>query len=344
MANRAPAFQFYPDKALAGTIHLGDKAFKAYWRLIWFMWLHSEQYCDIVNDRKAIMAGTGLSSRQYQKVWVEELMNPAHPMFRVEGNRIICNGLRKEALKQADIRKKRQKAALAKQMHMQMHCTRGGTLTPSPSPSTLKDTPLPPKGGGAGEEAIEDLPIPPSNSSAAISTANALAFDFVRQKKPSGGGRKAVADKVLVCFDLGYTEDEVVAAMESAPMHVKLWEVFDPLVDARREKPKAKAPKSKTPKPSPDKKAYTAALEAVYRDGVKHLESLENPGDIRPVHVDLRHMRLVKQDGTDIPVQGFATRWKATRANPAPRASPGEDAREAAAQLKKLRDQAKALA
>ncbi len=140
--NRSPAFQFYPDKALAGTLHLSDKAFKAYWRLLWFMWLHSDDYFSIPNQVEAILLGTGLQTRMYQKVWVGEIMNPLRPMFRIEDNRIVCNGLRKEAEKQASISKQRQAAAFAKHLHHQKDAfalRNGCSPSPSPSPSPKKD-------------------------------------------------------------------------------------------------------------------------------------------------------------------------------------------------------------
>ncbi len=110
--NRSPAFQLYPDKAIAGTVHLGPAAFAAYWRIVFWMWLNSDDYCSISNEKNAICAAAQLSLRRYNKVWVQEIMPEWHPMFRVEGNRLVCNGLRKEYAKQSERREKARQAGL----------------------------------------------------------------------------------------------------------------------------------------------------------------------------------------------------------------------------------------
>jgi len=112
--NKPPAFQFYPDKWLAGTLHLSPRAYQAYHRVLCWMWLNSEDLCSIPHDETTICRASGLTRRCYQKVWGGEIMNPNCPLLQVEGNRLISNGLRKEAAKQAS---RRARARLGGQAH-----------------------------------------------------------------------------------------------------------------------------------------------------------------------------------------------------------------------------------
>jgi len=143
--NRSPAFQLYPDKALAGTIHLSPEAFTAYWRLIFWMWLHSPDHCSISNEKSAICAASQLNLRSYERIWVREIMAEWHPMFRIEGNLIVCNGLRKEVEKQKRFQERASKGGQAKAKHNLS--TQQAVLdgcTPSPSPSLSLSTLNPP--------------------------------------------------------------------------------------------------------------------------------------------------------------------------------------------------------
>lgn len=142
MNNRSPAHQFYPDKALAGTVHLSDKAFRAYWRVVWFMWLHSDDYCSIPDTKHAHLAASGLSPRMYQKIWSQEIMPEHHPMFKREGNRLICNALRKERDKQEHVSSQRRAAANARHLLCGKAAKSSASApipSPFPSPSPKKE-------------------------------------------------------------------------------------------------------------------------------------------------------------------------------------------------------------
>ena len=99
--DKAPAFQFYPAKFLAGTDHLSLPALGAYIRVLSAMWLHSDDKCSILCATKLLRAVTKLSAHAYRTHWENGVMDPDMPLLRAEGNRLVSNGLRKEALKQA---------------------------------------------------------------------------------------------------------------------------------------------------------------------------------------------------------------------------------------------------
>ena len=181
--NRAPAFQFYPDKALAGTLHLKPIAFRAYWRIVWWMWLHSDDYCSISAEVNAICTASGLSRRQYKNVWECEIMPEHHPMFKVVGNKLVCNGLRKEALKQKRRRRAARKAAFAK--HSQSKRTADAlrsacTPTPSPILSLSKED----KG-----ELNDTTDVPMAMSGAESSELSLLTNQFIKATKWTGQHR-----------------------------------------------------------------------------------------------------------------------------------------------------------
>jgi len=98
--NKAPAFMFYPDKFLAGTGHLSDKAFRVYMECLCWMWLHSPDHCSIKFRPEFIKKQLKLSKYVYANAWCNEIMDPDHPLLRVVEDRLVSNGLRKERAKQ----------------------------------------------------------------------------------------------------------------------------------------------------------------------------------------------------------------------------------------------------
>tara|TARA_Y100000310_G_scaffold68264_1_gene63593 strand:+ start:2814 stop:3716 length:903 start_codon:yes stop_codon:yes gene_type:complete len=157
--NRAPAFQFYPDKYLAGTEHLSDAAERAYMRIMCWMWLHSETQYSMPNNDEFWNLVTKKNGKKLQKVR-QEIMRDGFQLFKVEGDFIVSNGLRKEALKQQDHREKRRSAANARWKQKESKCNASASdlhmqdddplqCSPSVSPSppvsvspTVKDKPI----------------------------------------------------------------------------------------------------------------------------------------------------------------------------------------------------------
>ncbi len=141
--NRAPSFQLYPDKFIAGTLHLGDKAFKSYTRMLCWMWLHGDPPYSILNEHNSICLACGLSKRLYFKVWENEIMNPVQPLLKIEGKYLISNGLRKEYDKQEARRKSAKAGANARWQHKDsIQSAMPNVCTPSttPIPTTITAT------------------------------------------------------------------------------------------------------------------------------------------------------------------------------------------------------------
>lgn len=302
--NRSPAFQFYPDKALAGTIHLSDKAFKAYWRLVWFMWLHSDDFCSISGDRKAIMVGTGLNSRLYQSVWVDEIMNPAHPMFRVENNRIVCNGLRKEAEKQAKTSEVRRQAAFAKHLQAQKDAialqkvvSLTTTTTPTPAvavkekgvqspPASLPEPPEP-DGDCLEEDDPVQKPKPVNLDMTAITMIMGQIKDKSKGEITPAQARQWAVDH-LPFYDSGLLS-KTIAGMTQLN---KPWEIDKIL---------------KAPPANSEAAKHTAASEA-HRDADKRAaRANEPPPPPHPAMVKLREM--VKAGVKELTAVDGGTKW-----------------------------------
>ena len=134
---KPPSYQHYPDKALGGTSHLSDAAFTTYWRLLWWIWLNTNSQFSIKNDENFLKSVTKLSKKKFEKIWYGEIMNPAAPLFRVEGKDLVSNGLRKESDKQKANRVKRQGAANARWNKSKSNANAKQTeCLPSPTPAT----------------------------------------------------------------------------------------------------------------------------------------------------------------------------------------------------------------
>jgi len=156
MKNKSPCFQFYPDKALAGTVHLTEASFKAYWRLIWWMWLHSKNHYSMPDDDYCWSAATGIDLEEYpeklQRVR-DEIMNPNFELLKRKetksGNFLINSGLKKEAEKQKKRRKQKREAAKARWDKELGRCGNDAPASPPngvpqcpPSPSPSPSSPM----------------------------------------------------------------------------------------------------------------------------------------------------------------------------------------------------------
>lgn len=156
--NRSPAFSLYPDKALAGTDHLSPIAFKAYWKALFWMWLHSPDFCSIPNDPDFIRRRLGLTPAQYRKYWEGEIMAEHDPLLKNCGNFLRSHGLEKEKQKQdavsesarssANSRWNRADAMRTHEIRIAEPMRKGCFPTPTPTPSTKKTSSV--LGGGEG--------------------------------------------------------------------------------------------------------------------------------------------------------------------------------------------------
>jgi hypothetical protein len=127
------------------------------------MWLHSADHCSIPNEKNAVCTASGLTPRQYENVWDREIMPDYHPMFKVEDNRLVCNGLRKEAKKQAARSESCRRSALAKRTLSERTATAPqSACSPisSPSPASTPATPKETRKGGKAYEIPPELNDP----------------------------------------------------------------------------------------------------------------------------------------------------------------------------------------
>lgn len=154
MPNKSPAFQFYPDKWLAGTDHLSEKAYKAYHKMCCRIWLHTPTQFSFDDKISVWKFLTGISDDDLIQKIKNEIMNPVSPLFKFfkkKPTKLFSNALKKEKKKQ--LKRRRQTQSAAKAMHakrkqkMQTQCERSANASPpqcppSPSPSpfnNLKD-------------------------------------------------------------------------------------------------------------------------------------------------------------------------------------------------------------
>ncbi len=137
--SKSPAFQFYPDKFLAGTEHLSHIACRSYMRILCYLWLHTKSQFRTTFETKLLRRITKLSQKSFDRVWAE-IQQPGLCLFATRGKNITSNGLRKEAEKQ----KERSEAAKVGANARWDECKRNTnasdlqcslTTTPSPSPS-----------------------------------------------------------------------------------------------------------------------------------------------------------------------------------------------------------------
>lgn len=105
--NKAPAFLLFPSKALAGTDHLSEESFKAYWKVIWWMWDHGQGQCKMPDTDGAWQLATGITTKKKLQRIREEIMQPEFKLFRKNKQKMLySNGLKKAK----DTTKKRSKA------------------------------------------------------------------------------------------------------------------------------------------------------------------------------------------------------------------------------------------
>lgn len=87
-------FPLFPDKAVAGSRHLSGESFKAYWLVLWWMWLNGPDQCTMPDTTASWVMATGLPQAVVRKVRAE-IMSPAFPLLKKQGNMLISGGLQK---------------------------------------------------------------------------------------------------------------------------------------------------------------------------------------------------------------------------------------------------------
>ena len=99
MPDKAPAFQFYPDKWLAGTGHLSPEAYLAYHRLLCWLWLHGKNHCSMKDTTEMWKRATGMNGNSLTSA-KKEIMSPDFSLLRKRGVNVFSKGLQKESEKQ----------------------------------------------------------------------------------------------------------------------------------------------------------------------------------------------------------------------------------------------------
>ncbi len=110
---RSFAFQFEPAKALAGTVHLSAQAFRAYWLVLWWMWMHSKTGYAMIDTDNAWKKATLIRDARVLKQVRDEIMAPEFALLRLVGRNLISEGLKKEVMKQRKWREKSSKGGKA---------------------------------------------------------------------------------------------------------------------------------------------------------------------------------------------------------------------------------------
>ena len=266
MANKAPAFQLYADKALAGTDHLPPVAFKAYWRMVFWMWLHSDDQCSIMNELNAILGSSRLTKRQYKRVWETEIMPAYHPMFKVVGNRLVCSGLRKEVEKQQARRDKAKASANARWNSCERNANASPkqcSLTPSLTPSSATQ----------GRE-----PPPVSRSGTGLESGLKMLVDQFCLKARWPGNQERVYQEfrmLILDFDEG-TLSAKIAEKGIVEQGMKPWEFSDKV----RGKDSAKAAAIRASEEASKREA--ARSDKMFKEA-QELERKRAAGEVKPL-------------------------------------------------------------
>lgn len=103
--NKAPAFQWYPDKALADTRRLSWKTKGIYRELEGVIWMQFQDTCSIPDDNDFIHKELGCTKEE----WLEaktEIMWDHRPLLELKNGRLVSNDLLEKKLKQAAHRQK----------------------------------------------------------------------------------------------------------------------------------------------------------------------------------------------------------------------------------------------
>ena len=146
--NRSPAFQFYPDKWQSHTRRLSDSTYRVYHELLCWMWQHANDHCSIQGSPEAVACAVAMPL-ECVRIALAEIQNPFSPLLKKDGERLVSNGLRKEASKQGERRDKaktsadaRWKDANAMRTHTKQDANASAKQcfpSPSPSPSSKEE-------------------------------------------------------------------------------------------------------------------------------------------------------------------------------------------------------------
>ena len=113
---RFAGFTFFPDKWEADTAHLSDGAYRAYHKILCFMWRKGKDQSSMRNSEEALSVaifGKKTRTSALRKV-MSEIQNEDCPLLKVDGDWLVSGGLRKEYEKAVEANEKASKASGAR--------------------------------------------------------------------------------------------------------------------------------------------------------------------------------------------------------------------------------------
>ena len=224
MAGKAPAYQYYADKFKAATRHLSRPARDIYREILDWMWLESSDFCSILCTEVAVRFAAQCTKREYEKYFLGEIMNPLQSLLKVEGNRYVSNGLRKEAEKHAAAKAKAVTAANARWGRCSEHTpsipqASPKQCTPTPTPSPVKDLKPPPP------PTDEPKPDAPADGDAGAGKLSERVKQIAFAIFGAGIPRHSISDAVKA-----HTEPVVYKAMKEAEGKAKSWKYIEAIL------------------------------------------------------------------------------------------------------------------
>lgn len=154
--SKAPSYQRYPDKWLAGTKRLSWMAKGIYADVLDTIWLHFQETCAFPDD-EAFACGELKCSKDEWMAARAEILNPIMPLLtKTESGGLFSNGLWKERCKMLAFREKQRENGLKGGRPKKTQKTHSETQTkakksppsptpsPTPSPKEDKRVPAPP--------------------------------------------------------------------------------------------------------------------------------------------------------------------------------------------------------
>jgi len=237
---KAPAFQFYPDKWMAGTMHLSPLAYTTYHRLLCAIWLHEKTQYRFTFSPDYVCLHTSLEPQMFQRVWAE-IQNPKFPLFKKKGKYLWSEGLRKEAMKQKDRRQKARESANARwnpcernANACQAQCSPSPSSVPSPSSITNDN----------GTDARARASKKDAKITIEAELINEFCIRFPKSRWSKAKLYQGLKDQFVEALARGTTKQALIEQMDrimkAGNLAPKAWEVTDP-VDAQARKVQDKA-------------------------------------------------------------------------------------------------------
>jgi len=204
-------------------MHLTDVSFRAYWYMLWWMWLHSPDHCSIPDTDSAWKISTGIRDEKVLAEIRAEIMDEHMPLFRKKKNGdLFSNGLRKEAHKQREWRTKSRKGGIRS-----AKVRRSETNHPSNHTDKGADEMVYTKGQPKGNTSSSSLSLSSSSKKKRKSIVYTAEFERFWEAYPPRHGRKegkseAFDEWKMVDVDYGIIMSAIEAQKRSAPSD-KLW-------------------------------------------------------------------------------------------------------------------------